>query len=78
MRSRPICSATASALGSVGFFVVNNDMALSAAIKAHHAGIDVTVVDVETGAEAGNAGKAKLNARSLRDLGVPIYAGHTS
>ena len=64
--------------GERGVFVVNNDMALSAAIKAHHAGIDVTVVDVRDGSGSGDRGQGEgPNARSLRDLGVPIHAGHT-
>lgn len=61
--------------GDRGVFVVNNDMALSAAIKAHHAGIEVSVVDVrEADRSQRNEGP---NARSLRDLGVPVHTGHT-
>ena len=60
----------AVAPGRRGLFVVNNDMALSAAIKAKEAGLDVTVVDVRTDSHG-------ENTERLLAMGVPIFAGHT-
>ena len=56
--------------GNQGVFVVNNDMALSAAIKAKDAGIDVTVVDVRTESTG-------PNSAALKAMGVPFFTNHT-
>jgi sarcosine oxidase, subunit alpha len=56
--------------GNTGLFLVNNDMALSAAIKAKDAGIDVTVVDVRSESTG-------PNTERLMAMGVPFLTNHT-
>ena len=57
-------------VGDKGVFLINNDMALSAAIKAKEAGVDVTVVDVRSESTGPNTEK-------LMAMGVSFYTNHT-
>ena len=56
--------------GEQGLFLINNDMALSAAIKAKEAGVEVTVVDVRS--ESTGPYTERLQA-----MGVPFFTNHT-